>query len=428
MEELICNLLRGSVTSIMNVILLFTLTKTKFSHGSTIIASVLVLIISMGSIIWFYVYGDLTALSRFNVVMFIGIGLALKPLTRISFMQWTFTYLTTINIMMVIIFLSFQLGKAFPHPQIANILLRLVFYIIVLILFKQFLLPLYQSMVKNWPVFSALVICIFCNFTYYFYFTDDIQMTLLTSKWPLYLLVLLSLTAYGTVFFSLKRFTAMHEIETENLKIQNDAGLLYQAASALTDRLQLMDEAAHAHNLASHDRRHFNSMILSLLEQGEIEEAKGCLLRQNTVNVSRSRVYCENKAVNAVVSYYADKAAHSGIETVINLTVPAQMGVDSMELALVVSNLFENAIKGISLLPEEQERFIRLTCLETGRLLLEIVNPCSQTVALGTDGYPYTNEDGHGIGTKSIIAFASKHDAELLYHVENGLFRVRLLI
>ena len=430
MNDLISNILRGSVTSIMNVLLLFTLTKTnlKISRSSTIIIATSVFVINIASTLWFYVYGDLTALSRFNIVMFVVVGLLFKPLTKVSFMQWSFNFITTINIMMMIIILSFHLGRLFPEPQYANTILRLGLYLLVIFLFQKFLLPLYRSVVNNWPIFSVLVVCIFLNLSYYFYFTDDIMNTLIAFKWPLYLLVTLTLAAYGTVFYSLKKFTAMYALETENLKIQNDTGLLYQAASTMTKKLQLMDEVAHQHSLASHDRRHFNSMILELLEQGEIGEAATCLRKQNEIRFPASRIYCENKAINAATSYYADMAEQRGIHIKINLTIPMNLTVDSMELALVVSNLLENAIQGVALLPEGQEKYIHFTCLQVGRLLLEISNPCAETVTLDKDGFPFTTHSEHGIGTRSIIAFAKTHDAELLYHVENNLFRVRLLV
>lgn len=117
MDELISNLLRGSVSSVMYVVLLFTLTKSRFGQKTTILVAIFVFAINMTSTLWFYLYGDLTSLSRFTLLLFIVIGLAMKPLTRQSLMQWSFTFLTSINIAMMIIFLSFILGRLFPSPS-----------------------------------------------------------------------------------------------------------------------------------------------------------------------------------------------------------------------------------------------------------------------------------------------------------------------
>jgi hypothetical protein len=106
----------------------------------------------------------------------------------------------------MIIFLSFILGRLFPHPHYANTLLRLMLYLLVIILFHRFLQPMYQSVVENWLIFSILVLCIFLNLSYYFYATKNIKDTLATNKWPMLLLVGLSIVAYGTVFYSMKKF------------------------------------------------------------------------------------------------------------------------------------------------------------------------------------------------------------------------------
>lgn len=233
MNDLITNLLRGSVSSVMYVILLFTLTKSRFGRKGPIIVAVSVFILNLSTTIWFYLYGDLTSLSRFSILLFIVVGLLLKPLTRLSLMQWSFTFLTTINIGMMIIILSFHLGKLFPWPQYAHTAIRFILYLAVIIIFKKYFLRSYRSVVNNWPVFSGLMICIFLNLSYYFYVTDDIQNTLMTFKWPLLLLVTLSIAAYGTVFYSLKKFAAMYTLEVENIKFQHETGILQQAALKL---------------------------------------------------------------------------------------------------------------------------------------------------------------------------------------------------
>ena len=233
MSELIENILRGSVSSVMYVILLFTLTKARFGRKVTIVVASFAFVINISSTLWFYVYGDLTGLSRFTILLFIVVGLALKPLTRQTFMQWCFTFLTTVNIAMMIIILSFHLGRLFPTPQYANTVFRLLLYILVIFLFERYLLTFYQSIVKNWPMFSVLMIAIFLNLSYFFYATDDIKNTLAMYRTPLLLLVSLSVAAYGTLFYSLKKIITMYDLEVENLKIQKESGRLQKAKAQL---------------------------------------------------------------------------------------------------------------------------------------------------------------------------------------------------
>lgn len=131
---------------------------------------------------------------------------------------------------MMVIILSFILGRLFPSPAYANIILRFGLYLIAILLFKRFLQPLYQAIVNTWPIFSALAISIFLNLSYYFYVTDTIRTTLQANKWPLLLLVGLSLVAYDTVFYSMKKFMTIHALEIENLPIQKETSRLHEAA------------------------------------------------------------------------------------------------------------------------------------------------------------------------------------------------------
>jgi len=189
-----------------------------------------------------------------------------------------------------------------------------------------------------------------------------------------------------------------------------------------------MDKVAQQNSLATHDRRHFNSMLLHLLDQGELEEARTYLKQQLAHTIPQTRVYCQNKAVNAAIGYYIAKAEASGVPVETNLDIPTQLPFDSVELALVVSNLLENAIQAVSHLPQGHARFIHFTCRQKGRLLLEMSNPCPEHTILDNNGLPFSAQSGHGLGTRSVVAFANKYHAELLYSIRDNLFTVRLLI
>ena len=272
MNDLMVDLFRGSVSSVMNVILLFTLARSRFDRKINIMVAAFVFALNILSTIWFYLYGDLTGLSRFNLVIFLIVGLALKPLTKLNFMQWCFTFLTIINISMMIIVSSFHLSRLLPMPQYSNTILRFILYVIVIYISQRHLLPLYRSIVKNWQIFSALVICIFLNLGYFFYATDDIQNTLTINKWPLLLLVALSLVAYGTVFYSMKRFIAITELECENLKIQDESGRLYK------ETMKLEKYANYDTLTGLPNRRFFFERLKKMVEESERISCQSAIL------------------------------------------------------------------------------------------------------------------------------------------------------
>ncbi|MHC1722589.1 MAG: sensor histidine kinase [Aminipila sp.] len=203
---------------------------------------------------------------------------------------------------------------------------------------------------------------------------------------------------------------------------------LQLAAGNMSQRLELMEEVSAQNSRAAHDRRHFNNVLLELLEQEKSDEAVALLKNQNQTANKVSMIYCENPAVNAAVCHYATLAEQAGISTAIELDIPRELTVDSLEFSMVVSNLLENAIHACGKLPENRTPYLRFTCRSVGRLLLEMENPCTADTALDENGYPATSEKGHGIGSRSVVAFVKKYDGELLYKIENGVFRVRILV
>ncbi len=234
MKSLFTDFLRGLVSSLMYMLLLFTLTKTKLEgRRITILFMALAFATNIGSSFWFYIQGDLTGLSRFTILLFILVAILLKPLTKLSIMQWSFTFLTSINIAMMIIAFSFYLGRLFPAPEYPHIAIRFLLYLLVIHLFKRYFLTTYQSVVKNWPSFSILMMFIFLNLAYYFFFTDDIKLSLEQNQLPILLLVSLSLAAYGTIFYSLNKLASLYALEQENQSIQKERGKLQAVAQEL---------------------------------------------------------------------------------------------------------------------------------------------------------------------------------------------------
>ena len=98
-----------------------------------------------------------------------------------------------------------------------------------------------------------------------------------------------------------------------------------------------------------------------------------------------------------------------------------------MQLAIAISNLFENAIHACEKLPEN-DRLIEITARFKAQLLFEIVNSCDGRIELNEEGHPVTREVGHGIGTRSVLDFVEKTNSEIRYVAEDNRFKVRMII
>jgi hypothetical protein len=102
--------------------------------------------------------------------------------------------------------------------------------------------------------------------------------------------------------------------------------------------------------------------------------------------------------------------------------------VDAMELSAVIANVIEIARNACARMPEGSSKCIELICVNKPIFIFECSNTCAGEVLLDKNGLPISNEEGHGIGTKSIAAFIKKHNALIDYQTGNGIFQLRIMV
>lgn len=426
--SLVPNLLRAVITDIMLILLLSTMATPKYKNKLVyILVAAIILVGNVSADYFFYLTENYTAVLYVDLVMLLVIGIALKPLFSDKIMQWCFSYITMLNIYVAVVFLSYILSRMFPSPIYAISFLRLLLFSLTIIVFRKWVSKPYRKVLDYWHIYMLPIVSLLVCFLQYFIGGDIVKM-LVDNYVPLLFLVLLGLSVYVSIIHSLKTITKQYAMREENQKMQAEREYLQLAVGNMSQRLTLMEEVSAQNSRSAHDRRHFNNVLLELLEQGKSLEAATLLQSQNQTSPKISKVYCENPAVNAAVCHYAGLAEQVGIPAELALDIPGNLPVDALELAMVVSNLMENAIQACVGLPQDRPPYLRFSCRSVGRLLLEMSNPCVEGTALDESGYPVTNDTGHGLGSKSVIAFAKKYDGELLYQIENGVFRVRLLV
>lgn len=233
------------------------------------------------------------------------------------------------------------------------------------------------------------------------------------------------------IFIIFEKYSGMMrremELVQEKGRLKADADIMELAAKSMKEKLQSAETLMQKDRMMRHDRRHFEALLYQLLEEGKTEEAKKYLTERLAMEPRGIKKYCENTTVNAAISHYISWAKKEGIETTVSANIPADLAVDEMELAIAISNLLENAIYACMKLPEE-ERYLKLTAKYKTQLLLEVENSCEGTVPLDSDGYPFTKEENHGIGTRSVLAFVNKTNSEIQYLAEENRFKVRMMV
>lgn len=309
---------------------------------------------------------------------------------------------------------------------LANLLLRplLCLYLFRL---RGGLLRLMADVPKGWGLLSLIPgIC----------YTLYISLTLLPgslaerrSNVPGVLLlgaaVFIIYSAFCSIFEKLR---AQHLVEQEHTVIALQV-------EALAQRVEAFSEAEEEMKKFHHDLRHFVRIVSACIRNGDYGEAQRLLSRMDEdsgkiLSEKLSPVYCNDPAINAVLSYYCERAEKSGVAIQAALELPRGLKTDTAELSLVLANALENAVLACERMPEAAEKRISLSGSPAGgQFLISICNTFPGEVEFDPKtGLPVSHRENHDIGGQSILAFAKRNNAHIDFSAEDSVFRLRILL
>ena len=173
-----------------------------------------------------------------------------------------------------------------------------------------------------------------------------------------------------------------------------------------------------------HDMKHHLAVINEYVQSDNVSAIKGYLEGMELgLNTSRSKFYCENYAVNAIVNHYISLAENDGVNANIKLNIPANTGqVKESDLCVIIGNLLENAVDACRNLPKS-ERFIRLySYVQDDSLTFTMENSFDGEVKAWGRLFYSTKRDGEGIGLSSIQAVAEKYYGEARFEARETVF------
>lgn len=148
-------------------------------------------------------------------------------------------------------------------------------------------------------------------------------------------------------------------------ELNHDIDLLQNHAKNLRDELQLSQEKDAEMAIIRHDYHHYINLMRIYLESDETEKLQNMLMvLDKELEQAAPKRYCENMAINGIVSKWDKRARKNQITFTYRLDVPENLKSDSFEIefAAVVSNLLENAVLAAAAIEEDnRERFVSVS-------------------------------------------------------------------
>ena len=215
----------------------------------------------------------------------------------------------------------------------------------------------------------------------------------------------------------LKKQSALEE------QLRFEAHLLETQIAEQKKHSRLMVEHMDELRRQRHDLRHQLAAIQGLASPDDLRLREYIDELLDAIPPS-PKLYCENQAVNAIVSHYAAMCDGRGVETEIQLSVPSRTEqVTDAELCVIFGNLLENALEACARMTEGR-RFIRLNSAEhLGTLAITMDNSFDGDARQENGRFRSGKRGDFGVGLSSIQAVARKRGGDARFEPDGRVFR-----
>ena len=228
-----------------------------------------------------------------------------------------------------------------------------------------------------------------------------------------FLVLLYFILSILTIEFSSQR----NQAERENL-------LLNTAAAQAQKEIAQLSLADKKSSIYRHDLRHHLHFLQECIRENQLEQAMQYMKEicddLDKIPVKR---YCQDKALNLILSSYLEKATEQDIQTIVSVTATDFSRFQIPDLCSLLANALENAIHSCAEITDPNARYIQLKIYEKNhQLCINMANSYGKEPVFEND-IPISHRAGHGIGVQSMISVVEKYHGIYGFFASTGEFR-----
>jgi hypothetical protein len=223
-----------------------------------------------------------------------------------------------------------------------------------------------------------------------------------------------------------------NEMQRRN-KLELDNLMLEAKSEHAVNEIIALQQVQNQTAVYRHDMRHHLTLLYSFLGAGDSGKAMEYIRQtQSDIDGIVPARYCENTAINLILSAFATKAEQKGVTLDIEAIVPESLPFPDTEICTLLANGLENAVEAAASesVParESDPSVVRLKCrIHKGNLLILIENTFSGQIEI-KNGLPQTKKEGHGYGTKSIAMLFDKYKGHYSFTSKDGFFTLKVVL
>jgi len=325
---------------------------------------------------------------------------------------FVFFMVTSLSQFIFLIFLFLEL-LMFKHMVGGLILIGLLLELSSIPLIRRYVTPHVRTIMEvinhQNPIFTLFPILSFVLLAFY----GVQRIYLLPTFMPLVLSTILIIFTYYLIAISINRTRRHQELEKQ-LALQRDHYL------NLNNSITLAKENRH-------DLRHHMVTLSEFLGNNDTIAAQNYVHRLcHSYDDSAIPSVCRNQSADALICHYLKLAKQQDIAFSTQLHLPDDLGIDDLDLCVVIGNCLENAIEACSKINRNQPRSISISATITkGHLIIIIANSFNHLIQNQDDNF-LSSKIGpdHGIGLGSVKTLTAKYKGHCSISLEQNIFKV----
>ena len=358
-------------------------------------------------LVHFPVFLGFVFLSKFNV-------------TQVFFILCTFIAVST-SFSMIGLTIAFFLDYT---KDAANIIC-FALYIPTWLLFYKYVRPPFLYMMrttdKGWLGFSMIPI----SYSALLYSVGEYNINDVISRFSVKYGIMLFILVFFAYFLILRFFKQSKEQHI----LQEQQNVLHSEVVAAKLHFKALEESQEKTLVCHHDMRHHLHLLNAFLTDNNNDAAQNYISEINkSIDEAIVEKYCENYVVNLILYSYIADAKKEGISVETQINLGEDNSVTDMDLCVIFSNIIENATNASKLVPNPQDRFIKIVCKSKNeKIYIQITNSYQGDVKF-KDNLPVSAFKNHGLGTKSLVAISQKYGGVYSFTAEDGIFTTRIIL
>lgn len=273
---------------------------------------------------------------------------------------------------------------------------------------------------KMWT-YLWMIPATFCIIYHYNILTDNGVMAF-SSDW--YNMVFSFVINAGSLLVT-SMIILLIEESNANLKLKTENYQLMMQTLQYENLKSRMDET----RIARHDLRHNLKLIGAYLEDGNEEGLREYMKQYlNALSLDTPIIYCENYALNSVITYYEGFIKGHGVDFWADVRYSGVEGLSDTDVVVLMGNLLENSVEAC-IRQTEGRRYINLRLRQEGEaIIITLDNSYNGIIREKDGGFLSSKSSSTGIGVISVQKLAEKYHGVTKFEYDGSVFHSSVML